>query len=169
MNKLVKREIRKIVKRNGSHFGIVKRLITEQFDVDFNDYAEFTNQCIDKKLKNVETKIRAKVIDGYKYLLIFKNLGFQKVNCHYFGELDKQKYAALRIYFNHNEKRIDTLEISQAIGLILKNKNDIKNFIIQTGINEKDVERYVDISTFDWDSFNKNTEAFSGQIDLFKK
>jgi hypothetical protein len=61
MEAQVKKEIRKIVRRNGSHFGIVKRLITEQFDVDFNNYAEFTNQCIDKKLSSVETKIRANV------------------------------------------------------------------------------------------------------------
>ena len=59
--KLVKSEIRKIVKRNGSHLGVVRRLITEKFDVDFDLYVDFTKQCIDKKFNNVKDKIRTNI------------------------------------------------------------------------------------------------------------
>ena len=61
LEKLVKLEIRKIVKRNGSHLGVVRRLITEKFDVDFDLYVDFTKKCINKKFNNVEDKIRSNI------------------------------------------------------------------------------------------------------------
>ena len=62
MKNQVKSEIRKIVKRQGSHLGVVKRVISENFnDVNFEDYKEFTISLIDKKMKNTKSTIRASV------------------------------------------------------------------------------------------------------------
>jgi len=58
----IKNEIKKIVKRNGSHLGVVKHIINTNFDgVNFEDYKEFTNNLITKKIQNTESKIRASV------------------------------------------------------------------------------------------------------------
>jgi hypothetical protein len=62
MKNQVKSEIRKIVKRQGSHLGVVKRVISENFnDINFDDYKEFTISLIDKKMKNTKSTIRASV------------------------------------------------------------------------------------------------------------
>jgi hypothetical protein len=58
----IKSEIRKSVKRTGSHLGAVKAVITNKFEgVDFEEYKEFTNELIIKKLKNTKSTIRASV------------------------------------------------------------------------------------------------------------
>lgn len=62
MKTKIKNEIKKIVKRNGSHLGVVKHIITTNFeDVNFEDYKDFTNNLITKKIKNTESTIRASV------------------------------------------------------------------------------------------------------------
>lgn len=62
MKTQIKNEIKKIVKRPGSHLGVVKHIVTTNFeDVNFEEYAEFTKNLITKKMKNTESKIRASV------------------------------------------------------------------------------------------------------------
>ena len=62
MTTQIKNEIKKIVKRNGSHLGVVKNIINTNFDsVNFEEYKEFTNNLITKKIQNTESKIRSSV------------------------------------------------------------------------------------------------------------
>ena len=56
----IKKEIKKIVKRKGSHIGVVKHIITSTFEnVNFEDYKEFTLSAISDKLNKTESKLRA--------------------------------------------------------------------------------------------------------------
>jgi hypothetical protein len=56
----VKNQIAKIVKNTGSHLGVVKHIITtNNQDVDFDEYIDFTNNLFNNKFKNVESKLRA--------------------------------------------------------------------------------------------------------------
>ena len=58
----IKNEIRKMTRIAGSHFGIIRHLITAKHpDIDFAEYKNYTLSLLDKKLKNVESKIKASV------------------------------------------------------------------------------------------------------------
>lgn len=62
MNSIIKNQIRKIVRKPGSHIGVVRHLIiSNNPEVNFEEYKEFTETLITKKLKNTESKIRASV------------------------------------------------------------------------------------------------------------
>lgn len=62
MNSIIKTQIKKIVKNPGSHIGVVKRIITSNNpEVNFEEYKEFAEALITKKLQNTESKIRASV------------------------------------------------------------------------------------------------------------
>lgn len=56
----VKSLIRKDIKKTGSHFGTVKRML-ESIGEDPEMYREFINDEISKKFKSVKTTIRASV------------------------------------------------------------------------------------------------------------
>ena len=58
----VKNQIKKIVKINGSHLGVVKNIIkTNNPDVDFDLYIDYTNGLFNKKFNNVKTSIRKNI------------------------------------------------------------------------------------------------------------
>ena len=62
METSVKNQIKKLVKNNGSHFGVVKHIITSaNQNIDFDLYKDFTIDLFNKKYKNVESKIRANI------------------------------------------------------------------------------------------------------------
>lgn len=62
MTNKIKAQIRKMVKSNGSHIGVIRCLITaNNYGVDFEDYKEFTTSLLSKKLANVQSTIRASV------------------------------------------------------------------------------------------------------------
>ena len=60
MTTSIKNQIKKLVKNNGSHLGVVKRIITEQ-NIDFDLYKDFTINLFNKKYNNVESKIRKNI------------------------------------------------------------------------------------------------------------
>jgi len=62
METVIKNQIKKIVKRNGAHFGVVKNIITSNNpDVDFGLYTEYVNGLFNKKFSNVQTSIRKNI------------------------------------------------------------------------------------------------------------
>ena len=62
MNTSIKKEIKKLIKKTGSHYGVVKHQIESRFEnVDFSAYEDFVKTELTKKHKNTETKIRANI------------------------------------------------------------------------------------------------------------
>jgi peptide subunit release factor 1 (eRF1) len=62
MKTQIKAQIKKLVKSNGSHIGVIRHLITANNpEVNFEDYKEFATSLLSKKLSNVKSSIRASV------------------------------------------------------------------------------------------------------------
>ncbi len=62
MTNQIRAQIRKLVKSNGSHIGVIRNLISANNpSINFEDYKEFTASLLSKKLSNVKSSIRASV------------------------------------------------------------------------------------------------------------
>ncbi len=62
METQIKAQIKKMVKNNGSHIGVIRHLISANNpSINFEDYKEFTASLLSKKLSNVKSSIRASV------------------------------------------------------------------------------------------------------------
>ena len=62
MTTQIKSEIKKIAKRNGSHIGVIKHIITNSNpEINFEDYREFANQQLNNKFSNTKSTIKATI------------------------------------------------------------------------------------------------------------
>ena len=65
MTKQGKGLVKKAVKKEGSHFGTVKKAV-EVNGLDFNIYSEFLKECFSKKYNSVKISIKKSIRYQYK-------------------------------------------------------------------------------------------------------
>jgi len=62
MENSVKNRIKKLLKIQGAHLGVVKHQILKEFEfVDFDLYLDFTKNEINKKYKRVKSSIKSSI------------------------------------------------------------------------------------------------------------
>ena len=99
------------------------------------------------------------IVDGEKYFKSLKEIGLKKVVCYDLGPLQEGEYELFRLLLNQEQSRYGYLEVAQIVSHLIELKTKETTISNKTGIPLKDVEKYSNLLSFDWDMFNKKKEG----------
>jgi hypothetical protein len=98
------------------------------------------------------------IVDGEKYFKSLKEIGLKKIVCYNLGPLMEGEYELFRLLLNQRQSRYGYLQVASMVSILVKLKTKQTTISNKTGISLKDVTKYSDLLSFDWDLFNKKKE-----------